>query len=144
MRHANELPAFVDLCQEYRSSDLYVCENFILNDLSNYTAEYGYSGLPLAQRKQFLTILDYMTSMACLVGFDIVGINHIFAMYGYLFPDMWSKMRPFVENEGVLTGRKIAYIVEELCEELRNVNHAKFLRKPDGAARMFPRWRPVQ
>jgi hypothetical protein len=125
MHHANELPAFVDLCQEYRSSDLYVIENFILNDLCEYTAEYGYSGLPLAQRKQFLTMLDYMTSMACLEGFDIVEIDHIFAMFGYLFPNMWSKMQPFIKKEEGRTEHEIARIVEQLCDKLSK-NDAKF------------------
>ncbi len=128
LRHANEVPAFVDLLQEYRSGDLYVIQDFILNDLSQYDKSQGYSGLPLPQRKQFLTMLDYMTSMACLVGFDIVNINHIFAMYGYLIPAMWSKMRPFVEKERELTGHKIGFIVEELCRKLSNVDHEKFLR----------------
>ena len=146
MRHANEVPAFVDLLQEYRSSDFYVYQDFILNGLSGYAAENGYTGLPLAQRKQFLAMFDYMTSMACLVGFGIVGVNHIFAMYGYLFQDMWIKMLPFVEKERERTGRQIGSIVEEMCRKLSNVDHAIFLRDLrllDGAARTFPRWRPV-
>jgi hypothetical protein len=145
MRHANELPAFVDLLQEYRSGDLYVIQSFILNDLGEYSAERGYSGLPALQRKQFLTMLDYMTSMACLVGFDIVGINHIFAMYGYLFQNMWNQMRPFVEKERERTGHDIGYIVEDLCRKLSKVDPKRFrrdLRLLDDAGRTFPRWRP--
>jgi len=124
MRHANELPAFVDLLQEYRSGDFYAHQYFILNDLKKYSPGKGYSGLKVRQRKHFLTIFDYMSSMACLVSFDIVTINHIFAMYGYVFQDMWGQMRPFIERERELTGRDIGFVVEDLCGKLSDASHA--------------------
>jgi hypothetical protein len=120
MRQANELPAFVDLFQEYRTGDFYVHQYFIINDLPAYSTEKGYTGLPPEQRRHFLVMFDYMSSIACLVKFDIVTVNHVFAMYGYLFQDMWHRMQPFVEKERELTGREIGFMVEYLCGKLRD------------------------
>jgi hypothetical protein len=123
MRHANELPAFVDLLQEYRSGNYYAHQYFILNDLQAFSPQKGYSGLPPRQRKHFLVMFDYMSSMACLVSFNIVSVNHVFAMYGYLFQDIWHQMRPFVEKERELTGREIGFMVEYLCRKLSDFSH---------------------
>jgi hypothetical protein len=110
--------------QEYRSGNFYTHQYFILNDLQTYSPEKGYSGLPPRQRKHFLVMFDYMSSMACLVSFDIVSVNHVFAMYGYLFQDIWHQMRPFVEKERELTGREIGFMVEYLCQKLSEFSHA--------------------
>jgi hypothetical protein len=75
-------------------------------------------GLPRGQRRHFLIMFDYMSSMACLVSFEIVTINHVFAMYGFLFQDLWSQMRPFVEREREPTGREIGFVVEDLRQAL--------------------------
>jgi hypothetical protein len=128
MHHANELPAFVDLLQEYRTGDFYVHQYFIINDLKKCSPKNGYSGLTPEQRKHFLIMFDYMSSMACLVSFEIVTINHVFAMYGFLFQDLWSHMRPFVERERELTGREIGFVVEDLCHKLSRVSYAAVAR----------------
>lgn len=129
MRHANELPAFVDLLQEFRSSDFYVHQQFILHDLRERTPKRGYSGLKPPDQRQFLIMFDYLSSMACLVSFDIVTVYHVYAMYGYLFQDLWAQMRPFVLRERELKGRDIGFVVEDLCRKLAAVDHEAMARK---------------
>jgi hypothetical protein len=129
MRHANELPAFVDLLQEYRSGDFYVHQQFILHDLGNLSPRQGYSGLRPSARRHFLIMFDYLSSMACLVSFDIVTVYHVYAIYGYLFQDLWAQMRPFVLQERELKGRDIGFVVEDLCRKLAAVDHETMARK---------------
>ena len=129
MRRANLLPAFVDLLQEFRSGDFYSHQDFILYKLRNYSAKEGYSGLGENERTHFLMMFDYMSSMACLVSFGIVDIHHVFAMYGYVFQDMWAQMRPFVDKERELTNREIGFAVEDLCRKLSNVNFGAVARE---------------
>jgi hypothetical protein len=129
MRHANLLPAFVDLLQEYRSSDFYSHQYFILHELKHHSAEGGYSGLGSNERRSFLIMFDYLSSMACLVSFGIVTVYHVYAMYGYVFQDMWTQMRPFIEKERKLTGREIGFVVEDLCRKLSKVDHATMVRE---------------
>ena len=129
MRHANLLPAFVDLLQEFRSGDFYSHQDFILHKLGSLSAEGGYSGLSKNERTHFLKMFDYMSSMACLVSFGIVDIHHVFAMYGYVFQDMWAQMRPFVDKERELKGREIGFAVEDLCRRLSNVDYADVARE---------------
>jgi hypothetical protein len=138
MHHANELPAFVDLLQEYRTGDFYVHQYFIINDLKKYSPDKGYSGLAPGQRRHFLIMFDYMSSMACLVSFEIVTINHVFAMYGFLFQDLWSQMRPFVEREREPTGREIGFVVEDLCGKLSRVRYADVARNLRISAPVVP------
>jgi len=136
MRHANLLPAFVDLLQEFRSSDFYTHQDFILYKLKNYSAENGYSGLEANERKSFLIMFDYLSSMACLVNFGIVTVYHVYATYGYVFQDMWTEMRPFIEKESRLTDREIGFVVGDLCRKLSEVDHAAMVRamkiQPEG------------
>jgi hypothetical protein len=73
MRHANLLPAFVDLLQEFRSGDFYSHQDFILHKLGSLSSEGGYSGLGKNERTHFLKMFDHMSSMACLVSFGIVN-----------------------------------------------------------------------
>ena len=129
MRHANLLPAFVDLLQEFRSGDLYSHQDFILHELKDHSVEGGYSGLGSDERRSFLIMFDYLSSMACLVSFGIVTVYHIYAMYGYVFQDMWAQMRPFIEKERELTGREIGFAVEDLCHRLSKVDHARMVRE---------------
>jgi hypothetical protein len=129
MRHANLLPAFVDLLQEFRSNDFYSHQDFILNKLKDHSADAGYSGLGSNERRSFLIIFDYLSSMACLVSFGIVTVYHVYAMYGYVFQDMWTQMRPFIEKERELTGREIGFVVEDLCRKLSKVNHATMVQE---------------
>jgi len=74
-------------------------------------------------------MFDYLSSMACLVDFGIVTVYHVYATYGYVFQDMWTQMRPFIEKEGELTGRKIGFVVEDLCRKLSKVDHATMVRE---------------
>jgi hypothetical protein len=129
MRHANLLPAFVDLLQEFRSSDFYSHQDFILHELKNNSAEGGYSGLGSNERTSFLIMFDYLSSMACLVSFGIVTVYHVYATYGYVFQDMWTQMRPFIEKESELTGREIGFVVEDLCRKLSKVDYAAMIRE---------------
>src|SRR5215472_3130140 len=129
MRHSNLLPAFVNLLQEFRSGNYYSQQDFILYELQNYPVEKGYSGLDSDARTQFLLMFDYMTSMAGLVSFGVINIYHVYAIYGYVFQDMWIQMRPFIEKEGELKGRKIGFAVEDLCRKLSSVDHAAMMRE---------------
>ena len=74
-------------------------------------------------------MFDYMSSMACLVSFGIVNIHHVFAMYGYVFQDMWAQMRPFIDKERELKGHEIGFAVEDLCRRLSNVDYADVARE---------------
>jgi len=129
MRHSNLLPAFVNLLQEFRSGNYYSQQDFILYELHNYPVEKGYSGLDPDARTQFLLIFDYMASMAGLVSFGVINIYHVYAIYGYVFQDMWAQMQPFIEKEGELKGYRIGFVVDDLCRKLSSVDRAAMMRE---------------
>jgi len=129
MKHSNLLPAFVNLLQEFRSGNYYSQQDFILYRLRYHSVERGYSGLDSDARTQFLLMFDYMSSMAGLVSFGVINIYHVYAIYGYVFRDMWDQMRPFVEKEGELKGRTIGFAIDDLCNKLAKVDHAAMMRE---------------
>jgi hypothetical protein len=120
MRQANQLPAVVELLQEYRSDGFVEHQDYILNKLSRHDPSGGYSGLNFEARRHFLPVFDYLSSMACLVAFRVVSVEHIFALYGFLIPRLWRAMLPYVEEERRLTGNDVGFIIQGLVSHLES------------------------
>ena len=95
MRQANQLPAFVEPLQEYRSTEFILHQESLLRDLPSCDPSKGYSGLEFEIRKHFLPVFDYLGSMACLVAFRVITLEPVFALYGFFIPRLWRLMLPY-------------------------------------------------
>ena len=115
MRHANYVPAIVDLVTEFRSAQFndhfrYVCERL----QEDHSSELGISSLPDEARTAVYDVAYYLSTFATLSTLRIIKPETLLALFHNRIFVAWAALEPFVirEREVGSAGRHLLALLE--------------------------------
>jgi hypothetical protein len=84
MRHANELPIFIELTQEFRSPDFQHAEEYVLRKLATeHSPDLGISNLPEDAKVAVSTVLTFFSTFGAYIAFGLADEKIVVAIFGY-------------------------------------------------------------
>jgi hypothetical protein len=122
MRHANQLPVFVELTQEFRDEDFQHAEYYVTERLAKeQSPKLGISGLPEVQRDAVSRVVTLFSTFAALTSFRMVPESMIVALFGFRANRVWTALEPVITREREIRGDP-EYLVmyEHLVRRIRD------------------------
>ncbi|MDT5033078.1 MAG: hypothetical protein QOC94_3249 [Actinoplanes sp.] len=105
MRHANQLPMFVELNQEFRSQEFTESESFVLHELAtDVSADNGVLLLPPEALKHVNRLTTFYNILGALIIFKVAKESIIVAILGYRASIAWDALEPFILKEREIRG----------------------------------------
>lgn len=156
-RHANHIPALLDLLGEFRKAEFHEQYNFVCVRLGReHAPELGLSGLPREAKESVYSIAYFFQALAGLSAAGIIGEPVAMAMVRGRVSAVWNAIEPFVraERESPLVDSRFLSLLENFAadaEHFREPSSADLFRqrrgrRPFGSAAPFlglsRRWRP--
>ena len=130
MRRANQIPAYINMTEQFRSMHFNDHYRFIMQHLAEYDPQLGISGLPDDAREAVYDVAGLFQGIAHLRLFGILD-ERVDAMVQVRTLRIWAALAPFVERERELqgTGRYMFRALEEFAADTE--------RLPDGAVNIL-------
>jgi hypothetical protein len=105
MRHANQLPMFVELNQEFRSQDFTESESFVLHKLATEaSADNGVLLLPPEVLRHVNRLTTFYNILGALIIFKVAKESIIVPILGYRASRAWDALEPFILKEREIRG----------------------------------------
>lgn len=99
-RHANYIPALLDLLSEFRKVEFHEQYNFVCVRLrEEYSPELGLSGLPLEVKEIVYSVLYFFQTIAKLYALEVLGEEVAMGMVRRRVVTMWRAVEPYVIKE---------------------------------------------
>jgi hypothetical protein len=104
MRQTNQMPIFIDLIREFRSSEFQEAEQYVLNKLTQENPAHGVLRLPDRARFAASIVVSFFGVLANLVIEDIISEASAVSTLGFRANNLWTKMEPFIMGERNIRG----------------------------------------
>ncbi|WP_406157940.1 hypothetical protein OG806_19760 [Streptomyces sp. NBC_00882] len=99
-RHANYIPALLDLLSEFRKVEFHEQYNFVCVRLrEEYSPELGLSGLPLEVKEIVYSVLYFFQTIAKLYALEVLSEEVAMGMVRGRVVTMWRAIEPYVIKE---------------------------------------------
>ncbi|MFD5568935.1 MULTISPECIES: DUF4760 domain-containing protein [Streptomyces] len=99
-RHANYLPALMDLLAEFRTVRLHEQYQYVCTRLTQeHDPEVGLRGLPYEVRETVYNVAYFFQTLASLYAMGIIDESIATLMVRRRSATVWAALRPFVERE---------------------------------------------
>jgi hypothetical protein len=100
MRHANELPIFIELTQEFRSPDFQHAEEYVLRKLATeHSPDLGISNLPEDAKVAVSTVLTFFSTFGAYIAFGLADEKIVISIFGYRANRAWVALEPYILGE---------------------------------------------
>jgi hypothetical protein len=115
MRHANQLPIFIELTQEHRSDAFQDAYERVLADLADEGLnECDVSSLPDETRAAFTRVAAFFITLGAMVVFGVVKESMVVYLFGYRAAKAWRSMEPIIMSERRERHSNYASLFEDL------------------------------
>jgi hypothetical protein len=116
MRHANQLPIFIELTQEHRSAAFQGANDRVMSVLADSNLrDRDVSSLPDETRAAFTRVAAFFITLGAMVVFGVVHEAMVVHLFGYRATKAWQAMEPIIKNERVTRrGGRYAAMFEDL------------------------------
>ncbi|MFF4782680.1 hypothetical protein ACFY3E_15460 [Streptomyces griseorubiginosus] len=99
-RHANYIPALLDLLAEFRKVEFHEQYNFVCSRLrEEYSPELGLSGLPSEVKQSVYSVAYFFQTLAGMYALGIIGEDVAMFMVRGRVNTVWRAIEPFVVKE---------------------------------------------
>ncbi|WP_371567052.1 DUF4760 domain-containing protein [Streptomyces canus] len=119
-RHANYIPALLDLLSEFRKVEFHEKYNFVCVRLrEEHSPELGLSGLPIEVKEIVYSVLYFFQTIAKLYALEVLSEEVVMGMVRGRVVMMWRAIEPYVikERESPLVDDHLLSVLESFAAD---------------------------
>ncbi|MFJ8056554.1 hypothetical protein [Streptomyces sp. NPDC096142] len=135
-RHANYIPALLDLLGEFRRVEFHERYDYVCSRLrEEHSPELGLSGLPPEAKKSVYSVAYFFQTLAGMYALGVIGEDVAMVMVRGRVKSVWRAVEPYVLKE-----RESPFVDDHLLSVLeRFAADAERFRGPSGADLLLAR-----
>jgi hypothetical protein len=126
MRHANHIPAVIELLSAFRSPLFNDHFDYVCNKLGlEHDPALGVSSLPADAKAAFYDVTYFFQHFAVLSTLDIVDQRSVILIHQHRILSVWRSVKPFVEREREINsaaGPFYCRLIEELAIKAEQIS----------------------